>query len=674
MLRAGDALKRGARSAECRARPILLGLAVVLGALRCLRSALHVTEENVIDERRFSRAADAGDADEETERNLDVDVLKVIVPSADDTEPLLAAGPALRRNQNLFLAGKVLSGEAVRMHYDVREGAGCHHLAAADAGARTEINEIVGRPHGLLVVLDDDDGVAHVAEFFEAAEQAVVVAWVQADARLVENIEHTNESAADLTGKANALGLTAGERRRGAVERKIVQADVHQEAEPAANLLEHLASDGVLERIQLLLQLSLIRIEPVSQIADRHGADVGQRLAADADGACLSVQPLALAGRARDDPHVLFELQAARSGRGFLEAAQELRHDPFPFAAVLPDGAAAHLPFERDMLVAAPVENPVAMLLGQIAPRRLQIDAKGLGHALEDVLPPSPHAPHAANQRNRPVEKAQRRIGDEQLGGEIVSGAKAVAIQTHSLRTVETKELRAGRLVASVAVRAGITGGEQRVRRARSAERGARCLSRFPLLRALRALRFALSFLHGHDERSFAERQRLFHRFGQSRPDFGLALEPVDHDFDVVLDAAIEFHIVGQTDDTAIDAGADEAAFEHVFEEVLVFAFLAADYRRQHEETAALLHCQNAGDDLFAGLGGDWAAALRAMPLADAREQDAEIIVDFGDGADGRPRVTAGSLLLNADGGRQAAQIIDIRLGQLTEELAGVAR
>ena len=62
------------------------------------------------------------------------------------------------------------------------------------------------------------------------------------------------------------------------------------------------------------------------------------------------------------------------------------------------------------------------------------------------------------------------------------------------------------------------------------------------------------------------------------------------------------------------------------------------------------------------------------MALADAGVEDAQVIVDLGDGADGGARIAAGRLLLDADGRRQAGEVIDIRLLQLAEELPGVAR
>ena len=66
------------------------------------------------------------------------------------------------------------------------------------------------------------------------------------------------------------------------------------------------------------------------------------------------------------------------------------------------------------------------------------------------------------------------------------------------------------------------------------------------------------------------------------------------------------------------------------------------------------------------------AAALGAVRHADARKEQAQVIVDFGDGADGRARVVADAFLVDGDGGRQAFDLIDVRLFHLAEELARV--
>ena len=79
-------------------------------------------------------------------------------------------------------------------------------------------------------------------------------------------------------------------------------------------------------------------------------------------------------------------------------------------------------------------------------------------------------------------------------------------------------------------------------------------------------------------------------------------------------------------------------------------------------------------DDLLAGLGGDRPVALRAVPLADPGEQDAEVVVDLGDRPDGRPGVPPAGLLLDRDRGGEPVDPVDLGLGHLAQELAGVAR
>jgi hypothetical protein len=55
-------------------------------------------------------------------------------------------------------------------------------------------------------------------------------------------------------------------------------------------------------------------------------------------------------------------------------------------------------------------------------------------------------------------------------------------------------------------------------------------------------------------------------------------------------------------------------------------------------------------------------------------EQQAQIVVDLGDRADGGARVARGGLLLDGDGRRQAVDLVDVRLLHHLEELAGIGR
>ncbi len=58
------------------------------------------------------------------------------------------------------------------------------------AGAGPDIDGPVGGPDGVLVVFDDDQGVAHVPQPHQRLDQPVIVPLVQADAGLVEHVQH----------------------------------------------------------------------------------------------------------------------------------------------------------------------------------------------------------------------------------------------------------------------------------------------------------------------------------------------------------------------------------------------------------------------------------------------------------------------------------------------------
>src|SRR5439155_3193989 len=65
---------------------------------------------------------------------------------------------------------------------------------------------------------------------------------------------------------------------------------------------------------------------------------------------------------------------------------------------------------------------------------------------------------------------------------------------------------------------------------------------------------------------------------------------------------------------------------------------------------------------------------LWAVRHADAGVEEAEVVVDLGDGADRRSWVARRRLLVDRDRRRQAFDELDVRLVHLPEELPGVGR
>ena len=117
------------------------------------------------------------------------------------------------------------------------------HAAAVHAGAGADIDDVVGVANRIFVVLDDDHRVAEIAQAIQRAQQPLVVALVQADRGLVEDVHDADQAGADLAREADALRFAAGERVGAAIERQVVEADVAEEPQALADLLDDLGGD-----------------------------------------------------------------------------------------------------------------------------------------------------------------------------------------------------------------------------------------------------------------------------------------------------------------------------------------------------------------------------------------------------------------------------------------------
>ena len=150
--------------------------------------------------------------------------------------------------------------------------------------------------------------------------------------------------------------------------------------------------------------------------------------------------------------------------------------------------------------------------------------------------------------------------------------------------------------------------------------------------------------------------------------------DAVDDDVDRVLVLLVQHGRVGQLDDLAVDPGAAEALRGQLAEQVGVLALAVADHRREDLEAGALLEPHQPVDDLLRRLLADRLAAHRAVRAAGARVEQAQVVVDLGDGADGRARVAARRLLVDRHRGRQALDEVDVGLVHLAQELPRVRR
>ena len=318
------------------------------------------------------------------------------------------------------------------------------HVAAELARARTEIDHVVRGADRFLVVLDDDDGVAEIAQTRERGQQLAVVALMQADRRLVEHVEDAGEIRADLRGQPDTLALATRERGGAAVQREISDTHVVEKPQTLANLAQHAAGD---HRLALG---ELERVEQLERFADRQIDVVSDAASLDLDRQALRLETKTVAGRALAQRAIRLEILLHRPRALFVAAAQ-VRDDAFESLAerignarlaaarptlrelellivrvllVLVDGRLAFLRrgLRRLRRAGRAVQHQIAMLLRQLGERRIRIDAVGLRqrhHRFAHQL-----AIAARPRRDRTAEQRQRLIGHDEVRIEVVGRAR----------------------------------------------------------------------------------------------------------------------------------------------------------------------------------------------------------------------------------------------------------
>ena len=199
--------------------------------------------EDVHDQGALARSRYARHAGEDAQGEPHGNVLEIVLGRALDDDGFSGV-PAAGRNLDEDLSRQVLPGERMFGSLDLFRRALGHDLPAVHARPRTHVDHVVGGAYGLLVMLHHEHRVAEVAEAEQGVQKPAVVALVQADGRLVQDIQDADQGRADLRGEADALAFPPGEGRRRAVEGEVVEAHVHHEPEPLADFLQDPVGDG----------------------------------------------------------------------------------------------------------------------------------------------------------------------------------------------------------------------------------------------------------------------------------------------------------------------------------------------------------------------------------------------------------------------------------------------
>ena len=613
----------------------VVGQRLVVGAVERPRKD---RAQRLVDERRLPRAAHARHADQLPERKLRRDMLEVVAAGPAQRDPLARARAQRRGDLDPPPSGEVVGRDGVGVQ-DIVEGSLRHDMASATPRLRAHVDDPVRGAHHLLVVLHDDHRVPGVAQLLKAADQAPVVALVQPDRGLVEDVEHVDKLRADLRGQADALALAARERTRGACQREVAQAHVHQEAEPLADLLDDLLRDAPL----LVGHLRLDARDPLREFGDRHRRNLGDVLPRDAELKRLLAQTRAPADRTLAvDEELLAPLLAPF--RIVVLRAPDVLRDALPLQELATARGAELLQVDRQRLRVA-VEHGVERLLGEglhgIVEREVVAPAQHLEDREEHVVAVF------AQRLDGTLAQRQVHVGDDLRQVEDRLLAQSVAVRAGALRGVERE-----------GVRRGILEGNAR----RGAHQVPRIVALLPGAVVVDRHR-PLALAHRLLERGRKPLARLLPRD-----------QPVDDKVDRVDLVAVEAHARGDFADLPVDAGVDVALAGQRLEKLPVVALASLDDRGHERDAPSGEPLEDQLRDPLVGVVHHLLARHgRIGPRRPGVEQ-AQEVVDLGHGAHRRTGVLVGGFLLDGHHGAQARDLVDIGTLHRPDELPGVGR
>ena len=261
------------------------------GALAVVENPGEGRIERVVHQRALARAGDPRDRHQTPQGNVEVHFFEIILLRAQQGEVGEAAViPALDLPRaDLALAAQELRRRRTLAPVEFFSGTGENHLAPALARAGAQVHDVVRLVDDVAVVLDHEQRVSPIDQVLQDAHEARVVPGVQTDGRLVQYVERAREMRAQLVRQVDPLVLAPAQGPRLPVEREVFETHLVEEIEALAHLLQDVA------RARALIRRERRRLEVFPELADRHGAYIGDCAVAQLDPERLGAQARAVA-------------------------------------------------------------------------------------------------------------------------------------------------------------------------------------------------------------------------------------------------------------------------------------------------------------------------------------------------------------------------------------------
>ena len=370
-----------------------------------------------------------------------------------------------------------------------------------------------------------------------------------------------------MAGEPNALRFTARQRGGRAFQREIFEADVLQEAEPAANFFEHFGRD------QLLVAFEIECGEKLSRIGNSECADLrATRVAGPRRNFALAVSTVTARAcgfsRSPEQSGQRITLMYCSSWRicGSLLLVRYLSNSSGIRPSNVPPYFWAALPARQvNVMCSSPVpQSQISRSFGSrsrhgVSSERAfgerEFALHRFGDAAVDMPLPAAQILPRADEFDATLFERLFSVCDESVGIETEEFAQAIAGEAHALGAVEAEQLRRWFAEADAALGAGEVGGEDEVA-GLGAGGAALWISGFGLRIADCGLVFrsrnprseirnrffiaALVEFGRNDDAALADGEGGVDCFGQAAADCGAGFQAIDDDFDVVPHLPVE--------------------------------------------------------------------------------------------------------------------------------------
>src|SRR6202140_2170971 len=207
--------------------------------------------QHLMEQRRLARSGNSGNRDKHAQRNADVHTLQIVRAHAPNLDLLGTRLAPQRRRLNPQIFRKIASGQRYRIVHDLVIRPLGNQLAAVLAGSWPQVENPIGRPHNVRIMLHHQNRIPQIAQPVKNLDQPVRIPRMQPDRRLIQHIQRPHQPRSQRSRQLNALRLAPRQREREPIQREIFQPHIIQESQPLPDLLQQFVRNLSLLRAQL---------------------------------------------------------------------------------------------------------------------------------------------------------------------------------------------------------------------------------------------------------------------------------------------------------------------------------------------------------------------------------------------------------------------------------------